>query len=211
MQILFDLRSPKLVQLQEKHVDPLRLLSMVLFGGFVVISLFNIAYTVINLRDVRSQLDSIKGEQTVLVDQSARIDTEIGTLRLYKEKIKAYVAFSKEEMPSVEFLAALEGAVPSSVKLTKLEMKPANVVIRGVALGDQDIVDFGGKLDSMRNIVTKVDAPVTAKATSGSRIILEFTMPCTVKTVSEVAAAMAEMASQEVSADVATGGEGGTQ
>lgn len=206
MQILFDLRSAKLVQLQEKHVDPLRLLSMVLFGGFVVISLFNIAYTVINLRDVRSQLDSIKGEQTVLVDQSARIDMEIGTLRLYKEKIKAYVAFSKEEMPSVEFLAALEGAVPSAVKLTKLEMKGPNVVIRGVALGDQDIVDFGGKLDGMKNIVTKVDAPVTAKATSGSRIILEFTMPCTVKTVSEVAAAMAEMASQETLGDTTTAG-----
>ncbi len=180
---------------------------MLLFGAFVVISLFNIAYTVINLRDVRSQLDSVKGEQTVLVDQSARIDMEIGTLRLYKEKIKAYVAFSKEEMPSVEFLAALEGAIPNSVKLTRLEMKPGNVLMKGVALTDQDIIDFGSKLDSMRNIVTKVDAPVTAKDASGGRVILEFTIPCTIKTVSEVAAAMAI---QAVSGDV-TAGEGGAQ
>lgn len=207
MQVLFDLRAPKLVQLQETHVDPLRLFSMLLFGAFVVISLFNIAYTIINLRDVRSQLDSVKGEQTVLVDQSARIDMEIGTLRLYKEKIKAYVAFSKEEMPSVEFLAALEGAIPAGVKLTRLEMRPGNVLMRGAALSDQDIIDFGSKLDSMKNIVTKVDAPVTAKDTTGSRVILEFTIPCTVKTVSEVAAAMALGA---VSADVTTG-EGGAQ
>lgn len=194
MQVLFDLRSPKLVQLQETRVDPLRLVSMLFFGAFVVVSLFNIAYTVINLRDVRAESDSISREQTILVDQAARIDTEIGTLRLYKEKIRAYVAFSKEEMPSVEFLSALEGAVPTSTKLTKLDMKPANVVIRGVALTDQDIVDFGNKLDSMKNIVTKVDAPVTARATSGRRIILEFTMPCTIKDVSAVAASMAEMA-----------------
>lgn len=207
MQVLFDLRAQKLVQLQQTRVDPLRLVSMLFFGAFVVVSLFNIAYTVINLRDMKIQSDSVKREQTVLIDQAARIDTEIGALRLYKEKIKAYVAFSKEEMPSVEFLASLEGAVPASVKLTKLEMKPGNVVVRGVALTDQDIVDFGNKLDSMRNIVTKVDAPVTAKTTSGSRIVLEFTMPGTIKNVSEVAASMAEMPAQ-TPPDGASTGEG---
>jgi len=200
MQVLFDLRAPKIVQTQEKQIDALRLLSMILFCGFVVVSLFNIAYTVINLRDVRAQLDSIKGEQSVLVGQAAKIDTEIATLRLYKEKIKAYVAFSKEEMPSVEFLASLEGAMPGGVKLTRMDMKPGNVVIRGVAITDQDIVDFGGKLDGMKNIVTKVDAPVTAKTTVGSRILVEFTVPLAVKTVSEVAAAMAELPAEESAA-----------
>lgn len=206
MQVLFDLRSHKIVQVQEKQIDALRLLSMVLFGGFVVVSLFNIAYTVINLRDVRGQLDGIKEEHNVLIGRAARIDSEIGTLRLYKDKIKAYVAFSKAEMPSVEFLAALEGALPGGVKLTKMDMTPGNVVLRGVALADQDLVDFGARLDGMRNIVTKVDAPVTAKTTVGTRILVEFTVPCTVKTVAEVAASMAEMPPQG-----AVPGEGGNQ
>lgn len=206
MQVLFDLRSHKIVQIQERQIDALRLLSMLLFGGFVVISLFNIAFTVINLRDFRGQLDEVKQKHNTVMGQSALVDAEITTLRLYKEKIKAYVAFSKEEMPSVEFLAALEGALPGAVKLTKLDMKPGSVLLKGVAIADQDMVDFGNRLDGMRNIVTNVAAPVTAKTTVGTKILVEFTIPCTIKSVSEVAASMAEMPPQE-----GTVGEGGSQ
>lgn len=207
MQVLFDLRSPKLVQVQETTVNPLRLVSMLLFCAFVLVSLFNIAYTIINLRDVRAQLANLRSERDTVMAQTARIEQEIGGLRAYKERIKAYVAFSKEEMPSVEFLAALEGAVASSVKLTRLDMKPGNVVIKGVTLGDQDIVDFGNKLGGMKNMVTKISAPVTARTTAGSRIAIEFTIPVDIKSVSEVLAAdTSDMLAQDGAAGAPEGG-----
>ena len=192
MQVLFDLRPPHLVQSQETRVDPIRLLSVLLFVVFVLLSVFNIAYTTMQLNGVRSELARIRGEQTRVGENNDRLGSSIDGMRAFRDRIKVYLAFTRQELPTVEFMAALEGAVPRGLKIANLEIRPGSVLMRGSALTDQDIIDFGAKLDGMRNIVRKVDAPVTTRGAIGTRMISDFSMTCSIRTISEIADAYPE-------------------
>ena len=187
MQVLFDLRPPHLVQIQETKVDPVRLLSVLFFVVFVLLSVFNIAFTTLQLGNVRSELARLRGEETRVSDNNNQLASSIDSMRAFRDRIKAYLAFTRQELPSVEFLAALEGAVPRGLKIANLEIRPGSAIMRGSALTDQDIIDFGATLDGMRNIVRKVDAPVTTRGTLGTRMISNFSMTCSVRSISEIA------------------------
>ncbi len=187
MQVLFDLRPPHLVQSQETRVDPIRLLSVLFLVIFVLLSVFNIAYTTLQLGSVRSELARLRGEEARVSDNNNRLTSSIDSMRALRDRIKAYLAFTRQELPAVEFMAALEGAVPRGLKIENLEIRPGSALMRGSALTDQDIIDFGATLDGMRNIVRKVDAPVTTRGTLGERMISNFSMTCSVRSISEIA------------------------
>ncbi|MDL2263026.1 hypothetical protein LJC31_00075 [Synergistaceae bacterium OttesenSCG-928-I11] len=187
MQVLFDLRPPHLVQSQETRVDPIRLLSVLFFVVFVLLSIFNIAFTTLQLNNVRSELARLRGEETRVTDNNDRLGASIGSMREFRDRIKAYLAFTRQELPTVEFMAALEGAVPRGLKIANLEIRPGSALMRGSALTDQDIIDFGAKLDGMRNIVRKVDAPVTTRGTLGTRMISDFSMTCSIRSITDIA------------------------
>ena len=187
MQVLFDLRPPHLVQSQETRVDPIRLLSVLFFVVFVLLSIFNIAFTTFQLNNVRSELARLRGEETRVTDNNDRLGASIGSMREFRDRIKEYLAFTRQELPTVEFMAALEGAVPRGLKIANLEIRPGSALMRGSALTDQDIIDFGAKLDGMRNIVRKVDAPVTTRGTLGARMISDFSMTCSIRSITDIA------------------------
>lgn len=187
MQVLFDLRPRHLVQTQNQQVDPIRLFSVLFFIVFVAVSLYNILNTVMKLRDARAQLNSLSSDRMVTSDTATRLEVDIANMRVLKNKIKAYVEFTRLELPTVEFMAALEGAVPLRLKIVKLIITPGGASMTGAGVDDQDIIDFGAKLDSMKNIVTKVDAPVTTKSTMGNRMISNFIITCSMKSLSEIA------------------------
>lgn len=193
MQVLFDLRPQHLVHEQETRVDPIRLLSVLLFVAFVLLSAFNIGYITLQLNAVRSELSALRGEEARVGDNNARLTESIKSMRVMRDRIKAYLAFTSQELPTVEFMAALEGAVPRGLKINNLEIRPGNVLMRGSALTDQDIIDFGAKLDGMRGIVRKVDAPVTTKGTLGSMIVSDFSMTCNIRSISDIAASYPEL------------------
>jgi hypothetical protein len=89
-------------------------------------------------------------------------------------------------------MSALEGAVTTGLKVSNLEIRQGSVTMRGSGLTDQDILDFVAKLDSMKNIVTRVDAPVTTRGTLGKAIITDFAISCNIKSISEVTVAVPE-------------------
>jgi hypothetical protein len=64
--------------------------------------------------------------------------------------------------------------------------------MRGSGILDQDIMDFASRLDNMKNVITRVDAPQTTKTTLGTAIISDFALSCYIKSTAEIAASMPE-------------------
>jgi hypothetical protein len=197
MQVVFDLRPPHLVVSQNQRVDPVRILTVLMFLIFVFLSIFNIGFTTMKLRDVRGELDRVTGEKIAVSDNSDRLAVTLTTMRKLRDQVKIYLEFTRQEMPTIEFMAGLEGAVPPGLTITNLVIRPGNVLMKGAALTDQDIIDFGAKLDGMKNIVTKVDAPVTTKGALGSKITSDYAITCNIRPISEIAAKYSEMFATE--------------
>ncbi|MDR1137123.1 MAG: PilN domain-containing protein [Synergistaceae bacterium] len=189
MQVLFDLRPPHIVQLQSQRVDITRVLSVLFFVLFIVVSVYNIAYIAFNYLKVRQDLVDATGEQRSVQDASAAFTVSITNMRAIKTRVAAYLEFTREELPAVEFMTALENALPAQgLKISQLEVRPGNVMMVGSALTDDEIAMFAANLDGLRYIVTKVDSPVTTKSTLGARQIVDFRLACTIKKVLDIAA-----------------------
>jgi hypothetical protein len=181
------------VHIQEQQVDLTRLLSVLFFVAFVGLSLFNIGHITFRLRDVRAELANVEGEQLIVSDQTERLGQRIAEMRKLRDKVRAYIEFTRQELPTVEFMAALEESVPDGVKITNLQIRPGSVTMRGSALTDQDISDFGLRLDGRKDITTGVGAPTTTKATLGSRMISDFSISCNLRSISDIASAMSKV------------------
>lgn len=189
MRVHFDLRPPHLVQMQETKINPLRLAGLLLFAVFMLVSLFNVVYSMMQIHDMRQELNQVKFEQAQASDSGRLIARQIETMRALRDEVKEYVAFVKQDIPSVEFLAALEAAVPLSTKLSNIEMHQASVLMRGSSLADQDVIDFGSNLGAIRGVVAHVDAPVTTHRNDGRRMISDFTISCTINDLAAAAEA----------------------
>lgn len=188
MKVLLDLRPDNLVQLQETKIDPIRLLSLALFAAFVVISLFNIGLSAVELSQTNAELARIESDRHHLTESGARIDASLKESRAYRDRIREFIAFTRQELPTVEFLSALEGAVPDGLKIAGLTLRAGGVQMNGFALTDQDIIDFGSKLGGMRHIVRRVDAPITTRGKIGGRMSADFTVTCSIKPMPEILA-----------------------
>ncbi|MDR3332080.1 MAG: hypothetical protein LBT08_05575 [Synergistaceae bacterium] len=155
-------------------------------------SVFNIIYTTIRLREVRTNLVASRNEERTHNDNVARLAESIEQMRAMKDATKLYLAFSREELPTVEFMAALEGAVTPGLKVATLDIRPGNVAMTGSALTEQDVIEFGGKLGGMKNIVAGVNAPVTTRGAIGETSISNYSISCTIKSISDIANAYSE-------------------
>jgi hypothetical protein len=188
MQILFDLRPPHIIQLQSQRVDIARVLSVLFFVLFIMISVYNIGSIAYNYLEVRRKLADATGEQRSVRDASAAFTVEITRLRAIKNKVTTYLEFTREELPAVEFMKALEDALPpQGLKISQLEVRPNNVVMSGSALSDNEITMFAANLERLSYIVTRVDSPVTTKSTLGTKQISDFKLACTIKKVLDIA------------------------
>jgi|GEM_PF-3312982 len=188
MQVLFDLRPPHLVALQSRKVDISRVLSVLLFSVFIILSLYNIGFTTYRYIQTRQELIAAKGDQDQVKEQSVTFTAKIRQMQALKTKIVAYLEFTREELPAVEFMKALEDAIPQGLKISSLSVKPGYVLMVGSALTDTEIISLSSNLGAMNYIVTKVDAPVTTKSALGARQIADFRLTCDIRKILDIAA-----------------------
>ena len=202
MRVLFDLRPAALVHSQNQKVDPARLTLVTLFVAFIIISLFNIGFIVTHTMAVTKELSTLRGEENSLSGQSDSYNMMVTDMRSYKEALTNEMGFLNQEIPVVEFLALLEGALPQGVKITNVEMGPGNVKMNGLALVDSGVVDFGERLARMDSIIKKVSAPITTKTAVGNSVRSNFTITCDIKGISEITdtSALSHSVSQQVQA-----------
>ena len=188
MQVLFDLRPPHMITYQSHKVDMSRVLSVVLFLVFIMMSLYNIGFTTFKYIQARQELIADRGEQDRVKSMSATFGAKIRQMQALKTKIVAYLEFTREELPAVEFMKALEDALPQGLKIATLSVHPGNVMMVGSALSDTEIIALSSNLGAMNYIVTKVDAPVTTKSVLGTRQIADFRLTCDIRKILDVAA-----------------------
>jgi hypothetical protein len=186
---LFDLRPPHLVHLQSQRIDLARLLNVLLFLIFLFFSAFNIGYTAFRYLNVRQELSAATSEQVSVKDQSASFAAAIKNYQALKTKIVAYLTFTREELPAVEFMRALEDAIPGGLKFSSLEVRPGNAYMIGSALSDEEIIALTANLASLTYIIKKVDSPITNKSVLGSRQISDFQVTCDIKPILDIEAA----------------------
>jgi hypothetical protein len=165
-----------------------RILSVLLFLIFIMLSLFNIGYTTVKYIGVRQELSSSAGEQQTVRTQSTQFLAKISEMRAIKTRIVAYLEFTREELPAVEFMQALEDALPAGLKIANLDIRPDNALMVGASLTDNEIISFAENLAGMRYIVTTVDSPVTTKSVLGSRQIMDFRLSCNIRKILDIAA-----------------------
>jgi Tfp pilus assembly protein PilN len=188
MQILFDLRPPHLVHLQSRSVDAYRLLGILLFIIFIALSFWNIGFTAFKYLQVRQELSASMGSQSETRAQSASLAAAIKQMQALKTQISAYLEFTREELPAVEFMKTLEDAVPEGLKISTLDVIQGSASMAGSALGDDQIKAFAANLSSQNYIVTRVDSPVTTKSVLGSKQISDFRITCNLKKILDIAA-----------------------
>ncbi|MDR0648298.1 MAG: PilN domain-containing protein [Synergistaceae bacterium] len=193
MQVLFDLRPPHLVQAQGQKVDLTRVLIIVLFVGFVVVSIFNIANMMVKLRGLNTELDEGRLESSSIGNRISGLDTKIAEFRAARDKIKAYLEFTRQDLPTVEFLSGLEGAITAGLKVSNIDIRPGSVTMRGSGVSDQDVMDFVNALDGMKYMITKVDPPTMTKSTLNNALITDFALSCNIKSVTEIGEALPEL------------------
>ena len=186
MQVLFDLRPASLVQAQNQKVEPLRLLVATFFVAFLLVSMFNIVYLTTHMMSTSQELSALKSEGAALSDQSTNYDIMVADMRSFTERLTNEIGFLNQELPVVEFLSILEGAVPPGVKITNIVVEPGNVRMNGVALVDSGVVDFAERLNRVDSIVKRVSAPITTKTAIGRSVRSNFTITCDIKGISEI-------------------------
>ncbi|MDR1481069.1 MAG: hypothetical protein LBI74_00415 [Synergistaceae bacterium] len=208
MKVLFDLRPSHLVQEQDQQMDITRLFSLIFFLVFCLLSLVNIVYIAKNLLEVREELTITRGDEIAVTENVTMLTASINKMREVRDRARIYLEFTRQELPAVEFMAALEGAASDGLTIINMDIRPGNVMMRGSAVGDQDIIDFSSRLDGMKNIVTKVDAPVTTRGLVGSMRVTDFSVTCNIKSLSEIAESMPDVLATSLSGNSESGGTG---
>ena len=208
MQVLFDLRPPHMVAYQSQKVDISRVLSAVFFLVFLLISLYNIVFTTFRYIQARQELISARGEQDQVRATSMNFAAKIRQMQALKTRIVAYLEFTREELPAVEFMKALEDAVPNGLKISSLSVRPGNVHMVGAALTDTEIITLSSNLGAMEYIVTKVDAPVTTRSVLGVVQIADFRLTCDIRKILDIAADDPNQRIQIPDVPATEGGEG---
>jgi Tfp pilus assembly protein PilN len=155
---------------------------------FMALSFWNIGFTAFKYLQVRQELSSAMGQQSEVRTQSASLAATIKQMQALKTQIVAYLEFTREELPAVEFMNTLEDAIPDGLKISTLDVRQGSASMAGSALGDSEIITFAANLDSHNYIVTRVDSPVTKRVSSGSTPRSEFQITSNLRHILDVAA-----------------------
>jgi Tfp pilus assembly protein PilN len=152
------------------------------------LSFWNIGFTAFKYLQVRQELSASLGHQSEVRSQSDALAAAIKQMQALKTQISAYLEFTREELPAVEFMKTLEDTIPEGLKISTLNVIQGSAAMSGSALGDDQIIAFAANLDSQKYIVTRVDSPVTTKSVLGTKQISDFRITCNLNKILDIAA-----------------------
>lgn len=207
MQVMLDLRPPKIVQEQKKKINPIRLVTALLFFVFTVLSVFNVGYMYFQLESMRDALGTEMNTKDTMQSRVLQLETELTKLRDTAKAFNDYLVFTKSDIPVVEVLAALEAVMPQNLKIESFTLNPGAAAMVGVGLEDTDVVQFSQNLGQIPGIISKVNSPITSKRTVGNRVAVQFNLTCVVNDLGTIFANTKKEAEVVLSGDVPAQGE----
>ena len=121
-----------------------------------------------------------------MLQQSGKLGAELKKQQaLYHDFGKA-LALLQRELPSVEFLGALERTLPTGVWLQKAAVSPGKVALSGFAYTENDVVSAGWAL-SEASVVSSVGFPVTTRVRQESGASVRFSLDCGIRDIMSTA------------------------
>lgn len=172
MTIKLDLRPASLKRETRKAVHATRLVAAVLLVAFCLVSGVCILFgSVLSFR-LREEKATLKLSIEELTAQDVRLTGELKRLQNESARFVENLALVKAELPALEFLNAVQGALPAASRMDTVEVNAGSAKIVGIAASEGEVVAFARKLGEAP-LVSSVSFPVTSK--QGNLIRFELT------------------------------------
>lgn len=174
MTIKMDLRPAALKRESRKVVDAARLVAAILLSAFFVVSLCSIVYGTLLAFRLKEEKATLRLSIEELTTQDVRLTGELKRLQNESAKYTENLALVNAELPALEFLNAIQGALPSSTRIDSVDMSKGSAKLVGIASSEGEVVAFARKLGEA-TLVTAVSFPVTSKQGN----LIRFEVTCT--------------------------------
>ena len=180
MKVALDLRPRSLIEQGKKRINFAGLLMTLLLLSFLLIGGATLGRSFLLFRSLQEGVAFL--EETLLVQraQNARLAGELARLAEEEAMYVSALKLLQDELPALEFLQAMEGALPLGVWVKTASMLPGKVSLQGSAFKEDDVVEFGkGLLDSP--LVAAVDFPVTSRVVKDGQSLVDFSLACSIR------------------------------
>lgn len=183
MRVKLDLRPREVIVSERKKVDFLRLSALALVCLFLFMAGVSSVYGFILSRRLQGEKRELAAFVEVLQKRSTALNKELAELKSRVEAYKTALALAKDELPSLEFVSAVEKALLDEVWLSKLEIRPGEAAVSGYAMSEGEVVEFArGLLEDP--LLLNVSLPVTRRVDRGGEELVEFNFGCSIKPLS---------------------------
>ncbi len=173
MTIKLDLRPAALKRESRKAVDVVRLVAAVLLVAYCLVSLASILYgTILSFR-LKEEKATLKMNIEELTTQDVRLTGELKRLQNEAAVFTENLALVKAELPALEFLNAVQGALPTATRIDSVEVNAGTAKLIGIASSEGEVVAFARKIGEA-SLVSSVSFPVTTKKDN----LIRFELTC---------------------------------
>lgn len=188
MKVKLDLRPRSLVETKRKKLNATRVIIVSLLLSFVLLGGTTLGLAFMKSLRLGDEITMLKDRIALQKVQKKGMETEIKRLSATENMYVQALKLLQEELPSLEFMNAIETSLPLGVWIANVAVTPGKAVIKGTAYHENDVVNFAkGLLDS--GIVSAVDFPVTTRVTKGDKSLVDYSLSCTVRDIAAIASA----------------------
>jgi len=188
MNIRIDLRpekGPKKTYVNTGGVS--RFFAVLLVLAFVVVSGLTLVYAGLKSHYMQAEIQSLENSITKLQVQDSRLSEELERLKDQEKLYTDALALLEAELPSLEFLASLEQALPLGVWLDSVKISKGSVSLNGKAFEENDVVVFAEGLLATP-LVSQVSFPSTSRSKAGNdgTSMVTFSFSCRILDITTV-------------------------
>ena len=145
---------------------------VIMYGGWELYSLSG-----------RKETLALKREETaknikIMEAELARLDREAAG-------IESSLIFMLAQLPAVEVMTSLDPSIPEGVYLESMSITKGFVVFKGIALEEENVMDFVNKL-SAAPFNLSVEVPVITQKTINRRNVRSFSIRCALETMQNI-------------------------
>ena len=185
MKIKIDLRPRELVERKKNGVNFALIIVTVIFLSFVAVSGTTFVYGYVTSRSLQAEVSRLNDDIAMLTAQNRRLSNEIARLSLQEKMYGNALALLREELPTLEFLEAVEKALPKGVWISSAAQKQGSAELKGFSYNENDIVVFArGLIDT--GVVPNVAFPVTKRTKLNGTAVVDFSLSCSVGAIESI-------------------------
>ena len=185
MKVKLDLRPRYLLESSRKKLNAARVLLVSLLLAFFLVGGTTLGLSFMKVRSMNSEVAMISDQVAIQKAQNRKMANEIKRLSEVEAVYTSALKLLEDEIPALEFVNAVEAALPLGVWLESMTILPGKATLKGKSWVESDVVEFAkGLLDS--GVVATVDFPVTSRIEKDKESLVEFTLSCLLRDIATV-------------------------